>query len=99
MSGAMPALRQRPAVVQLAGQLGGIGTGPITAAHAVPRLRVESVSFPIATYGYAAAAERLGRAATNHNSTHNSTGKQHVTSVNAFVGVGTSGPPRRQEPA
>jgi hypothetical protein len=96
MSGAISALRQRP----VAPQLGGIGTGPIAAGLAGPRPRVESVSFPVAPVGYAPAAKRLGRAATNHNSTnHNSIAKQYATSVNVLGGVGTSGPPRRHKPA
>jgi len=94
MSGASTALRQRP----VAPQLGGIGTEPVMTGHAVPRPRVESVSFPVA-YGYAPIADRLGRAATNHNSNYIVAGKQHATSVNVGGGVGTSGPPRRQEPA
>jgi hypothetical protein len=94
VSGASSALRQRP----VAPQLGGIGTEPITVGYAVPRPRVESVSFPVAAYGMPAAL-RLGRAATNHNSKHTSTGKQYATSINAVGGVGMSGPPRRQEPA
>jgi hypothetical protein len=88
MSGASSALRQRP----VAPQLGGIGTEPCTAGHAVPRPRVESVSFPAVAYGCAPMADRLGRAATNHNSTV----KQYATSVNVGGGVGTAGPPRRQ---
>jgi hypothetical protein len=92
-SGAISALRQRP----VAPQLGGIGTEPIAAGHAGPRPRVESVSFPVATYGYVPAAKGLGRAATNHDSTNqNSTGKQYATSVSVVGGVGMSGPPRRQ---
>jgi hypothetical protein len=97
MSGAS-SLRQRPAGVQLAGQLGGIGTEPIPAGcYAVPRPWLESVSFPASANGYASAALRLGRAATNHNSTV----KQYAISTNVGVGdgVGTSGPPRRQKPA
>lgn len=41
--GASSALRQLPAAVQFAGQLGGIGTGPCTAGPAAPRPRAESV--------------------------------------------------------
>jgi hypothetical protein len=90
MSGASTALRQRP----VAPQLGGIGTEPCAAAPSLPRHRVESVYFPAGVEGYALAAQRLGRAATNHNSTV----KQYATSINVAVGggVGTSGPPRRQ---
>jgi hypothetical protein len=95
VSGASSALRQRP----VAPQLGGIGTEPISAGYAVPRPWVESVSFPAAAYGYTSAALRLGRAATNHNSKHTSTGKQYATSINVVGGVAMSGPPRRQEPA
>ena len=88
MSGASTALRQRP----VAPQLGGIGTEPCIAAPSLPRHRVESVFFPAGVKVYAPAALRLGRAATNHNSTV----KQYATSINALGGVGTSGPPRRQ---
>jgi hypothetical protein len=90
MSGASSALRQRP----VAPQLRGIGTEPCAAAPSLPRHRVESVYFPAGVEGYALAAQRLGRAATNHNSTV----KQYATSINVAVGggVGTSGPPRRQ---
>lgn len=91
VSGASSALRQRP----VAPQLGGIGTEPLATGHAVPRPRVECVSFPVAAYGYLPVALRLGRAATNHNSTV----KQYATMINAVGGVGTSGPPRRQKPA
>jgi hypothetical protein len=94
MSGAILSLRQRPATVQLAGQLRGIGTEPCAAAPRLPRHRVDSVQFPAGVEGYALAAQWLGRAATNHNSTV----KQYATSINVAVvgGVGTSGPPRRQ---
>jgi hypothetical protein len=93
MSGASSALRQRP----VAPQLGGIGTEPCTATPASPHPRVESASYPVGVEGIALAAQRLGRAATNHNSTV----KQYATSISVGVvgGVGTSGPPRRQEPA
>jgi hypothetical protein len=94
MSGAS-SLRQRPVTVQLAGQLGGIGTEPIATGRAVGRPWMECASFPIPAYGYVSAALRRGRAATNHNSTV----KQYATSINAVGGVGTSGPPRRQKPA
>jgi hypothetical protein len=100
MSGAISALRQRP-VSKVAPQLRGIGTEPCTAAPAFPRHRVDSVQIPAAVEGYASAVMRLGRAATNHNSTkHNSTGKQYATSSSNVVGgVGASGPPRRLKPA
>ena len=90
VSGAISALRQRP----VAPQLGGIGTEPCIAGPSLPRPRVESVSFPTAAYGYVPAADRLGQAAT-----HNSTAQHYATSVNVGGGVGTAGPPRRQEPA
>jgi hypothetical protein len=92
MSGAISPLRQRPATVQFAGQLRGIGTEPCAAAPSLPRHWVEFVSFPVGVEVHALAAQRLGRAATNHNSTV----KQYATSINALGGVGTSGPPRRQ---
>jgi hypothetical protein len=88
MSGASTALRQRP----VAPQLGGIGTEPCAAAPSLQRPWVEFVSVPAGVEVYALAAHRLGRAATNHNSTV----KQYATSINALGGVGTSGPPRRQ---
>jgi hypothetical protein len=93
MSGAISPLRQRPATVQFAGQLRGIGTEPCAAAPSLPRHRVDYVQLPAGVEGYAL-AERLGRAATNHNSTV----KQYATSINVALvgGVGTSGPPRRQ---
>jgi hypothetical protein len=98
MSGA-PSLRQRPVTVhftgQLTGQLGGIGTEPIATGHAVRRPWLEAASCPAPVYGNVPAALRLGRAATNHNSTV----KQYAISTNAVDGVGTSGPPRRQKPA
>jgi hypothetical protein len=95
MSGAISALRQRPVIGQIAGQLSGIGTEPCAAAPALPLPGVDSVQFPASVGGYASAVQRLGRAATNHNSTV----KQYATSINAVGGVGTSGPPRRQKPA
>jgi hypothetical protein len=100
MSGVTAALRQRP----VAPQLGGIGTEPCTAGLFVPRHRVESAFLAAIPAGVGAVmptAERLGRAATNHNSTvHNGTGKQYATSsIDALVGVGASGPPRRRETA
>ncbi|HEY1622784.1 MAG TPA: hypothetical protein VGG16_03220 [Streptosporangiaceae bacterium] len=88
VSGASSAVRQRP----VASQLGGIGAEPITTGYAVPRPRVETASFPVPACGYVPAAERLGRAAANHNSTV----QQYATSVDVIGGVGTSGPPRRQ---
>lgn|GEM_PF-5642596 len=98
VSGVISASRRRTAATQL----GGIGTAPITAGYAVPRPRVESVfSFPAAGFGYAPASDGIGQAAAGKNSTamHNSTVKHYGASVDVIVGVGTSGPPRGQEPA
>jgi hypothetical protein len=100
MSGVTAALRQRP----VAPQLRGIGTEPCTAGLVVPRHWVESAvpaAIPVCAGAVMPTAERLGRAATNHNSTfQNGTGKQYATSsIDALVGVGASGPPRRRETA
>jgi hypothetical protein len=93
MSGASSALRH-----PVAPRLRGIGTEPCAAAPSLPRPWVDSVYSPGGVEGYALAAQRLGRAATNHNSNSTISGKQYATSINVAVvgGVGTSGPPRRQ---
>jgi hypothetical protein len=99
MSGVTATLRQRP----VAPQLGGIGTEPCTAEHASPRHWVESAflaAIPVGVEAVMPTANRLGRAATNHNSTvHIGTGKQYATSIDVLGGVGASGPPRRRETA
>jgi hypothetical protein len=93
LSGGITASGQRPVATQLAIS----GTGPCASGHAVPRPRVESVS-AAAVYGIGSAAKRLGRAAATPASNHNSTVMQYATKT-SVDGVGTSGPPRRQEPA